>query len=283
MASEEINEQKKILEIINKFSLMDDTFFSYFMDDNLDSMEYILRIIMDKRDLIIKTIVPQKEIVNIYGRSVRFDVFATDGDGNEYNIEIQNANTGAVPQRARYNSGLLDYHFLQPSKNWQDLPETYVIFITANDVLKGNRPIYHIERYVRETKELFHDLAHIIYVNGENNDDTPLGQLMQDFKQNDPNKIRSKVLADRMKSIKMDIRGEGKMCKLMEDLMEEYAAKKVADAEVLAEARGEARGELRSTLNAIKNLMKNMNLSPELAMKTIGISPKDYNHYLTLL
>lgn len=32
----------------------------------------------------------------------------------------------------------------------ENLAETFVIFITENDVVGGSRPIYHIERYIRE-------------------------------------------------------------------------------------------------------------------------------------
>lgn len=53
------------------------------------------------------------------------------------------------------------------------------------------------------------------------------------------------------------------------------------------EARGEARGKLEGKTEAttinIKNLMKNMHLSPEDAMKALGISPNEFSHYLALL
>ena len=41
------------------------------------------------------------------------------------------------------------------------MPETYIIFITSNDVLKGGLPIYTIERTIQETGALFKDKAHI--------------------------------------------------------------------------------------------------------------------------
>lgn len=59
----------------------------------------------------------------------------------------------------------------------------------------------------------------------------------------------------------------------------------------VGEARGEARGEERgkergkteaTTLN-IKNLMKSMHLSPEDAMKALGIAPSEFSRYLALL
>lgn len=52
-----------------------------------------------------------------------------------------------------------------------ELPETYVIFITENDVLGKGKPIYHINRVIEETGDFFHDSSHIIYVNGACRDD----------------------------------------------------------------------------------------------------------------
>ena len=159
--------------------------------------------------------------------------------------------------RARYNSGLLDYRYLQPKKNWKELPETYVIFITAHDVLGKGKPIYHIDRYISETMTQFNDGAHIIYVNGENKDNTPLGHLMQDFKQSNPEKLHSKLLADRMKIIKSNSKEDADMCKLMEDFLKEYSApmikeavdREIASAVASAEARGEARGKILGEAN----------------------------------
>ena len=54
------------------------------------------------------------------------------------------------------------------SVTYDALTETYVIFITENDVLKSGLPIYHIDRIVQETGEPFGDEAHIIYVNFPN-------------------------------------------------------------------------------------------------------------------
>ena len=55
----------------------------------------------------------------------------------------------------------------------------------------------------------------------------------------------------------------------------------------IGEERGEARGKLEGKTEAttinIKNLMKNMHLSPEDAMKALGISPNEFSHYLALL
>ena len=45
---------------------------------------------------------------------------------------------GAGAKRARRNSSLLDAHILKPGEDTEDIPDSYVIFITENDVMKGN-------------------------------------------------------------------------------------------------------------------------------------------------
>ena len=63
-------------------------------------MEYILQIMLDKDDLKVLSVQIQKSVENIYGRQVCFDVFTTDTQGKLYNIEVQRADSGAIPQRA---------------------------------------------------------------------------------------------------------------------------------------------------------------------------------------
>ena len=49
------------------------------------------------------------------------------------------------------------------------------------------------------------------------------------------------------------------------------------------EARGKLEGKTEATTLNIKNLMKNMHLSPEDAMKALGIAPSEFSRYLALL
>ena len=115
----------------------------------------------------------------------------------QYNVEVQKSASGAKPKRARYNSSLMDANSILPGDDTELLPGTYVIFITESDVLEGNRPIYHIDRTVKETGKTFDGKAHIIYVNGEIKDDTPLGRLMQGLSCTDLDAMNYKELADR--------------------------------------------------------------------------------------
>ena len=74
-----------------------------------------------------------------------------------------------------------------------------MIFITENDVLGKNKPIYHIDRYIREAEEYFGDGSHIIYVNASYKDDTELGKLMHDFSVIEPEDMITDFVTDEKK------------------------------------------------------------------------------------
>ena len=56
-----------------------------------------------------------------------------------------------------------------------------MIFITENDVIGADLPIYHAERMTQETGKPFADEQHILYVNAQIWDETQLGKLMHDM------------------------------------------------------------------------------------------------------
>ncbi len=221
--------KKEYLEHIRKFRLMDDDFMSKCFEDNIECTELVVKIVLERDDLKIQKVSTQHRIKNLQGRSVILDIYATDKNGKLYNIEIQRADKGASVKRARYNSSIIDANITSPGEEYEKLSETYVIFITERDVLGRNKPIYHIDRIIRETGEYFNDESHIIYVNGEYKDDTPLGILMHDFNCADPNDMKYKQLAERTRYFKEDEKGVATMCKMMEDMRNEVAEKERID------------------------------------------------------
>lgn len=223
--SGKVEEKKKFkeeyLEKLKKFRLMDDDFMSKCFEDNIECTELVVRIVLNREDLKIEKVHAQHRIKNLQGRSIILDIYATDGQGKKYNIEIQRFDKGAHAKRARYNSSLIDANITEPGEAYENLAETYVIFITEKDVLGYGLPIYHIERMIQEVEEVFDDGEHIIYVNGEYRDDSPIGILMQDFSCTDPEKIHYKQLAERIRYFKEDEKGVAVMCKMMEDMKNE--------------------------------------------------------------
>ena len=226
----------KIMEQIQQFRLLDDDFMTKCFEDNIECTELVLQIIMEKSDLKVTEARTQYTIKNLQGRSIRLDVDAVDSKGKKYNIEVQRADKGAGEKRARYNSSLIDANILLAGDDTKNLPETYVIFITESDIMGENYPMYHIDRYIRETGKYFEDGSHIIYVNGSYQDDSPLGLLMKDFSCRNAEDMHYKVLADRVRYFKEDEKGVGAMCKAVEELAKElYKEDKIEMVESMLE------------------------------------------------
>ena len=273
--------QEKYLETLKRFRLIDDAFFSACFDDNAKDVEYILRIILDKDDLKVLSVQTQKSVENIYGRSVRFDVFATDTKGKLYNIEVQRADSGAIPQRARFNSVMLDYHELNKQEDFRKLPESFVIFITENDVIGAGEKIYHADRIIKETGKEFGDGTHIIYVNGsfKGEKGKPLDDLIHDFFCDNPDDMRHKQLAERVSFLKDNKGDVGKMSSIIAEIFKD----EIAEAAAKAAEKAEAEGKEKNLIANIRSLMKKLNLTAQQAMDALEVPENEQEKYIVLI
>ena len=209
------------LQRLRGFRLLDDDFLTKCFDGNTECIELVLQIVLEKQDLKVIDVRTQVFVENLLNRSVRLDVLATDCAGRKFNIEIQRADKGAGRKRARYNSSMMDANLLEKGENFDALPETFVVFITENDVIGKGKPLYQIERCFLDTGERFEDGSHILYVNGAYRDDTPIGKLMHDFSCTNPSDMYYGVLADRVRFFKESKEGIAVMCKVLEDMRAE--------------------------------------------------------------
>ena len=209
------------LQRLKGFRLLDDDFLTKCFEGETDCIELVLRIVLDRPDLTVVDVRTQVFVENLLNRSVRLDILATDSAGRKINVEIQRADKGAGRKRARYNSSMMDANLLKKGEDFDELPETWVVFITENDVMGKGQPLYRIERCILGTGEKFEDGSHILYVNGAYRDETPIGRLMHDFSCTNPSDMYYGVLADRVKFFKESKEGITIMCKVMEDMRNE--------------------------------------------------------------
>lgn len=222
MTNEQFHQED--LQRIRGFRLIDDDFMNACFDNNIEDTEFILRIILNREDISVKSVRTQQVMKNLLGRDIWLDIDAVDADNNEFDIEIQRSDKGADRKRARYHSSMMDAHMLRPGDDFGTLRENYVIFLTENDILGKGKPLYRIERRIEETGELFDDGEHIIYVNGASRDtSTALGKLMHDFFCTDPDDMEYQQLARKSRYFKEDEKGVATMCKALEDMRKETA------------------------------------------------------------
>lgn len=234
----ETERQARIAAIIDEFTLMDDAFMSEVFDGQNEIVGLLLRIILQRDDLVVTSVKTQHEYKSSTMRSVKLDVRAVDASGKIYDIEIQRSDRGTGARRARFYSSMIDRDLLEQSQSFDELVDTYVIFITENDKFRRGLPLYHIERKITELDdEPFGDGAHIIYVNGEyRNANDPIGRLMHDFNCKKAGEMFYPEISERVRYFKGNEEGGNRY---MNRLFEEFIKEECADYVKLADKRVE--------------------------------------------
>ena len=257
------------LRRLRNFRPIDDTFMRGLFKENLPLAQFVLRIITGKPDLVLTTCETQADMKRVTGaRSICLDAYATDSTGKKYDIEVQRADNGADPHRARYHSSVMDVENLDEKQDYRELPDTYVIFITEKDYYKAEKPVYVIQNMNLTLEQPFGDGAHILYVNGEYRDDSDIGRLMHDFNCTDAADMNFPILAEKTRYLKENPRGVSEMCKAMEDLR----------TESLAEGRAEGREE-QAQITARNLYMQGLPI--EQIARAIGFSVATVEQWLT--
>lgn len=192
-------DKEKINVMIDRMRLLDDLLMTMVFDGNIPETQRMINIILGREDIIVKSVTVQnlEKTPLADGYDAKLDVFAEDRDGNHYNFEVQRTNAGAGKERARFLRATLDQRMLKHREKFKDIRDSYVIFITKNNIFGHGLPLYHISRRSEEYDEWFDDGNHIIYANAAYPDEsTDIGKLMHDFREKDPDRMYFPELRD---------------------------------------------------------------------------------------
>jgi predicted transposase/invertase (TIGR01784 family) len=287
MADENLELQSKseiqsVDQIVDNLTLFDDDLMSMVFDGNVKATELLLKIILKRDDIHVLTVVGQRELKNptVYGRNIRLDIFAQDCTGRYIDIEVQRSDEGAHVRRARFHSSTMDTRMLKQKQKFKELLDSYVIFITENDIIGAGLPLYHIKRVIEETNESFDDGSHIIYVNGSYNGEDSIGKLMHDFRCKKSTEMFYGQLSDGVKHFKETKGGRKVMCKAVEEYADMRAAAAKAEAKAAKAEAKAAKAEAKAAaeeqqIKLIRNLMDTMKITLEQAMNALKISEAD--------
>ncbi len=266
------NQKKRINKLVDDMTLFDDELMSHVFDKNIEATELILRIILEDNIKVI-SVDGQDELKNpvVDGRNITLDVHAIDSHGKEIDIEVQGNARGAAVERARFHSSMVDARMLKANQNFKELKDSYVIFIYKKDKFKEGKPLYHIDRYVRETGKPFKDGSHIIYVNGSYNGQDEIAQLIEDFYQKDSDDMHFKALADGVKHFKETEGGREVMCEAVEKYAQEYG-KECAKKQ-----------EIATKIDVARNLIKDAGFSIDQVVKLLKIGKDQQDFFLSQL
>ena len=106
-------------------------------------------------------------------KSVRFDVLVQTENGKFYDIEMQVSNEKNIPKRMRFYQSAIDISFLDKGNSYNNLNDSFIIFICLFDVIGKNRPVYTFENICLEDKNIsLQDGTKKVIINAEAFDDT---------------------------------------------------------------------------------------------------------------
>ena len=123
------------------------------MYNNPDVCKELLEILLQiKIDHI--TMHTEESIEVDYGKKgVRLDVYAV-GSTQAYNLEMQATDDGELPERSRYYQGILDVQELNEGDDYENLKDSYVIFICVPDIFNKGLAKYTFENLCLENPEI---------------------------------------------------------------------------------------------------------------------------------
>lgn len=133
----------------------------------------IERVEVDKE----KTIVYNPEF-----KGVRLDIYAKDENNTHYNVEMQVLRKPALEKRARYYHGQIDMELLLSGLSYQELPDTYVVFICDFDPYGKGKYRYTRKVTCEEVLELsMDDGSHTIFLSTKGNNAEEEPKELVDF------------------------------------------------------------------------------------------------------
>lgn len=139
----------RIREEAKKLNPIDDVFFQVMAEDKLVCQE-ILQTILEDPGLEVVKVVPQRELRNLQGRSVRLDAECILGNGTHADVEVQKQDDDNHQRRVRYNAACLTTNITNPGIKFKKVPDVITVYIAVLIFLEeGTLPITWTEWFVR--------------------------------------------------------------------------------------------------------------------------------------
>ena len=201
---------------VEKLTLLNDTFMKIALND-IEACQYVIRILMDDPAIEIVEVRSQYRISKLVSKDAVLDILAEDTQGRVYNLEIQRKTTLDHARRTRRYNAMVDAEYLEKGKEYSEMPEVYVIYISETDIWKTWMTESPVEKYLKGQLTEYNDGQHTIYINAAINDDgSPKAALMQYFKTCDPDDMSQGALSRRVHYLKREEGGIEEMCEYSE-------------------------------------------------------------------
>ena len=258
-----------------ELSFTDDFLFCNIMQNNLDICKELVELLLDRKVGKVAYSETQKSIdLALEQKGVRLDVYFEDDFSTAYNIEMQTSNTGNLPKRSRYYQGTVDLNMISSGAGYDELKQSYIIFINTFDLFGKGFPKYTFENICQESSDLHLDDGAVkVFINAKStipgmspelqgflrylcgeNPDTPLTDRIQ----NEVVKSRNNVRWERIYM-------------LLEEKYKAFFAEGRAEGRELGLEEGRAEGREEGRIDTILEMFESGYLPVEVALKETGL------------
>ncbi len=266
-----IQMKERLFQEAKQFNLLNNAFMSVALDDKA-ACQHVLRIIMGLPDLIVKEVRSQYRISKVTSHDAILDILAEDSKERLYNIEIQRKDTIDHARRTRFYVAMIDSEYLLKGREYSEMPEVHIIYISETDLWKAGKIMYQVEKIFKNTDIVYEDGIHITYINAAVDDGSNIAKLMKYFKTADPYDMSQGDLSKRVHLLKCEEGGYDFMYGISEELYNEVI--EIGKTEGKIEGKIEAQKE-----TALK--MKKKGYSEIVIADLLGVGVNIVNKWLS--
>lgn len=156
-----------MMKNFDELTIIDDYMFCTVMEDTQLCKELLAMVLKNKIGKIVKLSMQKPLKTQIASKGVRLDIILEDEHGTRYDVEMQTTDQRNLPKRMRYYQCAIDNSAINKGGDYNDLPNTFIIFLCTFDFLQRNMPIYTVSPSCRETGEIFNDGTIKVIVNSQ--------------------------------------------------------------------------------------------------------------------
>ncbi|MBR1771499.1 MAG: Rpn family recombination-promoting nuclease/putative transposase [Lachnospiraceae bacterium] len=114
-------------------------------------------------------------------KGIRLDVFCEDAEHTRYNVEMQVVNR-KIFKRARYYHGQIDMEMLLAGMEYEELPDSYVIFVCDFDPFGAGKYQYTSRTVLQEVPQVtYEDGVHTIFLSTKGTNDAEVSAELAAF------------------------------------------------------------------------------------------------------
>ena len=263
-------------------TIKDNFIFSKVMETNPDLCRRIIEIILDIKIDHIEYLEREQTLQSrLDSKGIRLDVYVEDGS-RSFNLEMQLTDSQSLGQRMRYYQGLIDMDKIGKGQFYNQLGESYIIFICTFDHFKRGLHKYTFRESCVEDSDLqLGDGTTKVILNATAIGDDVSNELKAFLDYVASGKIEHPLAEEVDKSVEQ--------VKLAKEWRLEYMTFEMMLREWKAEGRaegiaeGKVEGKILATLSNLKSIMQSLNLTLEQAMDILKIPIEERNQYIDIL